>query len=112
MIERAIEKINQIYLPQELRNLIVYDLRSQQSDTSLGEFLKEWVKNVRQPTLPKEERLLLFQAYQLAFREEREYLSEVQQEYADIENIIYNLYQEVMLAQIAVMDNSVVNSHD
>lgn len=112
MIEHAIEEVNKIYFPPELRELIIYDLRSQQSNTFLGEFLKEWARNVRQPNLPKEERLLLFQAYQLAFREEREYLSEIQQEYANIENIIYNLYQEVMLAQIAVMDNSVVNSHN
>ena len=40
MIRHAIDKINHLYLPEELRQIVIYDLQTQRMRTSIKHFIK------------------------------------------------------------------------
>ncbi|WP_295731016.1 sodium:proton antiporter [uncultured Limosilactobacillus sp.] len=103
MIKHAIEKIQRIYLPDELRELILYDLQTQRMNTSIKHFIQEFKRSLRRPGLSPEETNTLDMAYRLAFREEREYLNEVSQQ--EDMDIITNLYSEILMAEMVVLDH-------
>lgn len=104
MVQHAIDKINAIYLPEGLRRRVLYDLRSQMGEISIKDFLKALRKTIRQPALSSEERNTLDMAYRLAFSEERDYLSEVSQQQLAYFHIVSNLYSEILMAEMVVLD--------
>lgn len=105
MIQHAIEKINQIYLPDELRQIILYDLQTQMRNTSFKHFWRAFQRSLRQPELTKEQVNTLDMAYRLAFQEEREYLSTVSQQEIQYLNILTNLYSEILMAEMVVLNH-------
>ena len=105
MIQHAIERIEHIYLPDELRQMICYDLNTQRMQTSIKDFIQAFRRSLRQPALSKEQANTLDMAYRLAFREEREYLNEVSQQQAAHDDVITGLYQEILMAEMVVFDH-------
>lgn len=105
MIKHAIEKIQQIYLPENLRQTILYDLQTQRMRTSIRHFIREFQRSLRQPALTPEETNTLDMAYRLAFREEREYLNEVSQQEAGYMDIVTSLYSEILMAEMVVLNH-------
>lgn len=103
MIKHAIDKIRQIYLPDELREMILFDLQTQRMNTSIKHFIHEFKRSLRRPALTPEETNTLDMAYRLAFREEREYLNEVSQQ--EDMDIITSLYSEILMAEMVVLDH-------
>ena len=105
MIKHAIEKIQQIYLPENLRQTILYDLQTQRMRTSIRHFIREFQRSLRQPALTPEETNTLDMAYRLAFREEWEYLNEVSQQEAGYMGIVTSLYSEILMAEMVVLNH-------
>lgn len=102
MVQKAIDRINQIYLPEHLRRLVLFDLNAQKNDTTMREFTKQWIIDVRQPDLNDQERIIFYQAYRLAFRVELDYLNEIEQQDDIVRPAIIRLYREVLMAQILI----------
>ncbi len=105
MIQHAIQKIKQIYLPDELREMVLYDLQTQRMQTSIRHFVKEFKRSLRRPALTPEETNTLDMAYRLAFLEEREYLNEVSQQQAAHMDVVTSLYSEILMAEMVVLDH-------
>ena len=105
MIQHAIEKIRQIYLPEDLRQTVLYDLQTQRMHTSIKHFIREFKRSLQRPALTPEESNTLDMAYRLAFREEREYLNEVSQQEAGYMDIVTSLYSEILMAEMVVLNH-------
>lgn len=105
MIKHAIDKINHIYLPDELRQIILYDLQTQRMHTSIKHFIRAFRRSLKQPALTKEELNTLDMAYRLAFQEEREFLNEVSQQQAAHQDVVTSLYSEILMAEMVVLDH-------
>ncbi|WP_391503388.1 cation:proton antiporter, partial [Limosilactobacillus fermentum] len=67
MVNQAIARIKQIYLPEDLRRRVLYDLNAQIANTTTRQFIQEVRQVVAKPALPIEQRQLLEEAYRLAF---------------------------------------------
>lgn len=106
MVQQAIDRIQAVYLPEHLRRLILFDLNAQKNDTTMREFAKQWLIDVKQPDLTDDERIIFYQAYRLAFQTELDYLSEIEQQENIIQPAILRLYREVLMAQLLVFDNN------
>jgi NhaP-type Na+/H+ or K+/H+ antiporter len=105
MVQRAIDRIKQIYLPDDLRELILFDLNAQKANTTLREFAHAWLDNIRHPELNDEERDLFIMAYREAFRKELDYLSEIGQRDVLYHKDLVSLYREVVMAQMVISDD-------
>lgn len=106
MIQHAIDRINKIYLPDELRQIILYDLHTQMRDTSFRHFWAAFKRSLKQPALSNSELNTLDIAYRLAFHEEREYLGEVSQQEMDNMDVITHLYSEILMAEMVVLNHN------
>lgn len=105
MVDRALERIQKIYLPGEVRESICFDLRAQKSDTNFRDFLTEWLRSLKQPEMAPEEQQLADLAYQLAFQEEREYLEQISQQEATSARLVRRLYKEVLMAEMVALND-------
>lgn len=106
MVQKGIDRVQSVYLPPHLRRLVLFDLNAQMSDTTMREFTKQWLIDVRQPDLTDDERLIFYQAYRLAFRAELDYLSEIEQQRQEFRPAIIHLYREILMAQMLVFDTN------
>lgn len=105
MVKHAIDRINQIYLPDELKRQIIFDLRAQMGQTTLRHFIYAFRKTLRQPDMNRAETNTLEMAYRLAFHEEREYLSTISQQEERFIPIVTHLYSEILMAEIVVLED-------
>lgn len=104
MIERAINEVEKMYLPKKVKQSVLYDLRDQNSETSLRQFWQQWFNVSRRPAFNKVERTLEQQALLWSFYIEREYLTELS-ERDDVDVVdLYDLYNEVAFAESMVLD--------
>lgn len=105
MVKHAIDRINQIYLPDELKRQIIFDLRAQMGQTTLRHFIYAFRKTLRQPDMNAAETNTLEMAYRLAFHEEREYLSTISQQEERFMPIVSHLYSEILMAEIVILED-------
>lgn len=104
MVNRAISEVEQMYLPEKVRQSVIYDLRDQNSETSLRQFWQQWFYVSRRPAFNKVERSLEQQALLWSFYIEREYLAGLLEEGEVDSTDLYDLYNEVALAEAMVLD--------
>lgn len=104
MINRAISEVEQMYLPHKVKQSVIYDLRDQNSETSLRQFWQQWFYVSRRPAFDKTERFLEQQALLWSFYIEREYLAELLEDENMDASELYALYNEVALAEAMVLD--------
>ena len=102
MVARGLAAVEKIYLPDDVRANVVYDLRDQQSSNKLRTFWKHWLQTSRQPVMPAEKRELEQRALRWAFRAEREYLDMISQK-EEMRDYVYQLYNDVLLAESILM---------
>lgn len=105
MVRHAIDRINQIYLPDELRRQIIFDLRSQMGQTNLLHFIYAFRITLRQPDMNAAQTNTLEMAYRLAFHEEREYLSTISQQEERFMPIVTHLYSEILMAEAVILED-------
>lgn len=105
MVEAGINRIQSVYLPDHLRRLVLFDLNAQRNDTTMRQFAKQWLIDVRQPDLTDSERMIFYQAYRLAFQAELDYLSEIEQARQALRPAITHLYREVLMAELLIFNS-------
>lgn len=98
MVERGLAAIEKIYLPDDVRANVVYDLRDQQAANKLRTFWQHWLQTSRQPVMPAGKREMEQRALLWAFRAEREYLDMISQK-EEMRDYVYQLYNDVLLAE-------------
>lgn len=106
MVNQAIARIKQIYLPEDLRRRVLYDLNAQIANTTTRQFIQEVRQVVAKPALPIEQRQLLEEAYQLAFQEERGYLVMVTQLKEKYRPAMTSLYREIIMAKMVIFSSN------
>lgn len=100
MVNQAIARIKQIYLPEDLRRRVLYDLNAQIAN------IQEVRQVVAKPALPIEQRQLLEEAYRLAFQEERGYLAMVTQLEEKYRPAMTSLYREIIMAKMVIFSSN------
>lgn len=103
MVEHGIQAIDKIYLPDDVRERIMYDLRDQQSANSLREFWRRWLHTSHGTTAEAEQRELEQRALLWAFQAERSYLDMISQK-EEMRDYVYQLYNDVLLAESILID--------
>ncbi|AWV31124.1 sodium:proton antiporter [Limosilactobacillus fermentum] len=106
MVNQAIARIKQIYLPEDLRRRVLYDLNAQIANTTTRQFIQEVRQVVAKPALPIEQRQLLEEAYRLAFQEERDYLAMVTQLEEKYRPAMTSLYREIIMAKMVIFSSN------
>lgn len=105
-VRQAIARIKQIYLPEDLRRRVLYDLNAQIANTTTRQFIQEVRQVVAKPALPIEQRQLLEEAYRLAFQEERGYLAMVTQLEEKYRPAMTSLYREIIMAKMVIFSSN------
>ncbi|MCH3904991.1 MAG: cation:proton antiporter [Lactobacillus sp.] len=103
MVEEGLKAVEQIYLPPDVRDNVLYNLRDQQSANSLKKFWQHWLRASRQPDLSPGEKEMEQRALRWAFRAEREYLDMISQK-ENLRDYVYQLYNAVLLAESILID--------
>ncbi|TGD22964.1 sodium:proton antiporter [Companilactobacillus suantsaicola] len=103
MVHRAIDAVNKMYLPDNVRKSVIFDLMSQKQRTRTRDFARAWLEVVKRPEFTGAEKELEMRAFMNALAKEREYLDMVSQSEVKYQNYVYDLYNEVLLAESLVI---------
>lgn len=103
MVEEGLKAVQNIYLPDRVRESVCYDLRDQRSNNSLKDFWQQWFRFSKSPEFSAEERELEQRALRWAFKAEREYLDMVSQR-ENMREYVFQLYNGVLLAESILID--------
>lgn len=100
MVNYAREGIKKIYLPKKIYKQLDYDLRTQDNQTSVKDFLHELKKTSTKPELSPDVQEFRNEVYRYAFRLERDYLGSIAQQELEYRDAFMGLYREVLMAEI------------
>lgn len=112
MVHRAIDAVNKMYLPDNVKQSVIFDLMSQKQRTRTRDFMKAWIEVVRRPEFTGAEKELEMRAFMNALSKEREYLDMISQSEGKYQGYVYELYNEVLLAETLVIDPNSAASGD
>ncbi|KRK95062.1 cation:proton antiporter [Companilactobacillus futsaii] len=107
MVHRAIDSVNKMYLPDNVKKSVIFDLMAQKQRTRTRAFVKAWVDVVRHPEFTGAEKELEMRAFMNAFVQEREYLDMISQSEIKYQNYVFELYNEILLAETLVIGPTV-----
>lgn len=100
MVQHAMKKMNQIYLPKKIRKQLEFDLRAQMNQTSITDFMKEIKYTVKQKELTEDQKEFRAEVYRYAFRQERNYLGKIAQQEQEYRQGFLELYREILIAEV------------
>lgn len=103
MVIEAIQGVQKMYLPPNVKESVIFDLRSQKLKTRTSEFARAWVEVVRHPEFTGPEKELEMRAFMNAFAHERQYLDMISQSEVKYQNYVFKLYNEILLAESLVI---------
>ena len=103
MVEEGLKAVQNIYLPDRVRESVCYDLRNQRSNNSLKDFWQQWFRFSKSPEFSAEERELEQRALRWAFKAERDYLDMVSQR-ENMREYVFKLYNDVLLSESILID--------
>lgn len=107
MVHQAIDAVQSMYLPERVKRSVVFDLMTQKQKTRTRDFVRAWVDVSRHPEFTDAEKELEMRAFINAFKQEREYLDMISQSEAKYQQCVYQLYNEVLLAESLVVGPNV-----
>ena len=108
MIQQAIATVQKMYLAKNVKQSVIFDLKSQNQNTRTRDFVKEWRNAVRHPQYTEAEKEMERRAFINAFYQERQYLDMISQKEARYEKYVYHLYSEILLAESIVLNSEFV----
>ena len=108
MIQQAIAIVQKMYLAKNVKQSVIFDLKSQNQNTRTRDFVKEWRNAVRHPQYTEAEKEMERRAFINAFYQERQYLDMISQKEARYEKYVYHLYSEILLAESIVLNSEFV----
>lgn len=103
MVIEGIKAVTAMYLPENVKKSVLYDLRDQKGATTFNDFWRQWSVRSSHEEFSATERDLERQALLWAFRAERNYLTMVAQR-EELRQYVFELYNEVVLAESILMD--------
>lgn len=108
MIQIGIQRILRMDdLSEEFQKAIIFDLRSQNGQTTVKQFIGEWQRMIRHAEYSAAQMDQLTTAYQWVFHSERNYLIDLYFNQKVISTRLFNsLYREVDTAEMMVLDYS------
>lgn len=112
MVHKAIETVEKMYLPDNVKESVIFDLMAQKQRTRTKDFVKAWVKVVRHPEFTGAEKELEMRAFMNALAQEREYLDMISQSEVKYQNYVFELYNEILMAESLVIGPTVSESSD
>lgn len=112
MVHQAIDAVNKMYLPENVKKSVTFDLLAQKQRTKIRDFIKQWVGVVRHSEFTGEEKELEMRAFMNAFAQERQYLDMISQSEAKYQNYVFKLYNELLLAESLVIKPAVAEETD
>ncbi|WP_119325482.1 sodium:proton antiporter [Companilactobacillus musae] len=112
MVHKAIDAVEKMYLPDNVKESVIFDLMAQKQRTRTKDFVKAWVKVVRHPEFTGAEKELEMRAFMNALAQEREYLDMISQSEVKYQNYVFELYNEILMAESLVIGPTVSESSD
>jgi CPA1 family monovalent cation:H+ antiporter len=107
MVHQAVAAVNRMYLPANVKKSVIFDLMTQKQMTRTRDFVKAWYEVVRHPEFTGAEKELEMRAFMNAFLQERQYLDMISQSEVRYQKCVYQLYNEVLLAESLVVGPNV-----
>lgn len=112
MVHKAIDTVEKMYLPDNVKKSVIFDLMSQKQKTRTRDFVKAWLDVVRHPEFTGAEKELEMRAFMNALAQEREYLDMISQSEVKYQSYIFDLYNEVLMAESLVIGPTVLDEND
>lgn len=103
--KEGLAAVQDIYLPENVKQSVVYDLRDQKNANSFKDFWRQWAKASRHPKFNEQERELEVRALIWAFRAERQYLDMISQK-ENASEYLYELYNDILLSESILINNN------
>lgn len=103
MVHKAIAAVDKMYLPDNVKNSVIFDLMAQKQKTRTRDFVKQWLGVVQHPEFTGAEKELEMRAFMNALAKEREYLDMISQSEVKYQDYVFELYKEVLLAETLVI---------
>lgn len=107
MSAQAIAMVQKMYLPSGVKKAVIFELNTQKQSTSMKDFIKAWRKEARYPEFSGAEKELEMRAYMAAFAQERTYLDTISQSEVKYQRYVYDLYNEILLAESLIVGPNV-----
>lgn len=112
MVRHAITAVNKMYLPDNVKQSVVFDLMAQKQRTRTRDFVKAWLDVVKHPEFTGAEKELEMRAFMNALSEERQYLDMVSQSEVKYQDYVFDLYNEVLMAESMVIGPTVSEDNE
>lgn len=112
MVGDAIAAVSKMYLPARVKQSVIFDLNTQKQATRTRDFVHAWFEVVRHPEFTGAEKELEMRAFMNAFLQERQYLDEISQSEVKYQSCVYQLYNEVLLAESLVVGPNVYDTNE
>ncbi|CAJ1202115.1 cation:proton antiporter [Companilactobacillus nantensis] len=112
MVHQALDAVNKMYLPENVKNSVIFDLMAQKQRTRTRDFVKEWMKVVKHSEFTGDEKELEMRAFMNALGQERVYLDMISQSEVEYQDYIFELYNEVLMAESLVIGPTVSEAKD
>lgn len=104
-VQVGIKQVKKMNLSDDVKDLVIYDLKDQMRVTTFGKFLNQW-KNItfRREVLSNIKSVEQRRALMQAFSHERDYLYHMAKNHIVDSNYVYEVYTEVLLSESLVLD--------
>lgn len=110
MVHQAIEAVQKMYLPENVKKSVIFDLMTQKQRTRTRDFARAWLDVVRRPEFTGAEKELEMRAFMNALEQERQYLDMISQQEVKYQSYVFKLYNETLLAESLVIGPSIYDS--
>ncbi|CAM3155299.1 cation:proton antiporter [Lactiplantibacillus plajomi] len=110
MVHRAIASVQAMYLPDNVKRTVIFDLMTQKQRTRTRDFAKAWLEVVRRPEFTGAEKELEMRAFMNALEQERQYLDMISQREVKYQSYVMKLYNETLLAESLVIGPSIFDA--
>ncbi|WP_300560084.1 sodium:proton antiporter [Companilactobacillus sp.] len=105
LIDKGISEVKQMDISQEFKDAIIFDLKSQDGQTTFKQFVKEWQRMIRHPEYTDSQVKQIMRVFTQVFHAERKLLIDLYQSKPKLDEESFNkLYQEIAIAEVAVLE--------
>lgn len=112
MVHQAIDTVNKMYLPDNVKRSVIFDLMAQKQRTKTKDFVKAWLEVVKHPEFTGPEKELEMRAFMNALGSERQYLDMISQSEVKYQDYVFELYNEILMAESLVIGPTVSEDED
>lgn len=107
MVHQAIDTVNKMYLPDNVKKSVIFDLMAQKQRTRTKDFVRAWVEIVKHPEFTGAEKELEMRAFMNALAQERQYLDMISQSEVKYQDYVFDLYNEILMAESLIIGPTV-----